>query len=185
MPPCIWTACCPMNFAERPIWTLAADIALARSAALSSSALMVAKYIMLRACSSATTMSEARCCRAWNEPIVTPNCLRVFMYSTVMASASDMVVALEQARSMMYFATMSAEDDNAAERARAMSAAKVQIGRSAKFIGQQAVQMHGGIAMTHEYKVGHLFKRLTMIDGAFGDADLHLRRLGDGGSLFA
>ena len=99
--------------------------------------------------------------------------------------ASDMVVALEQARSMMYFATMSAEDDNAAERARAMSAAKVQIGRSAKFIGQQAVQMHGGIAMTHEYKVGHLFKRLTMIDGAFGDADLHLRRLGDGGSLFA
>ncbi|RBP16465.1 pimeloyl-CoA dehydrogenase small subunit [Roseiarcus fermentans] len=99
--------------------------------------------------------------------------------------ASDMVVALEQARSMMYFATMSAADDDADERAKAISAAKVQIGRSAKFIGQQAVQMHGGIAMTYEYKVGHLFKRLTMIDGAFGDADLHLRRLGDRGSLFA
>ena len=99
--------------------------------------------------------------------------------------ASDMVVALEQARSMMFFATMSAAEDNAAERAKAISAAKVQIGRSAKFIGQQAVQMHGGIAMTFEYKVGHLFKRLTMIDAAFGDADLHVRRLGDRGSLFA
>ncbi len=45
--------------------------------------------------------------------------------------------------------------------------------------------MHGGIAMTYEYKVGHLFKRLTMIDAAYGDADLHVRRLGDRGSLFA
>jgi pimeloyl-CoA dehydrogenase small subunit len=99
--------------------------------------------------------------------------------------ASDMVVALEQARSMMYLATMSAGEEDADERARAISAAKVQIGRSAKFIGQQAVQMHGGIAMTYEYKVGHLFKRLTMIDAAFGDADLHLRRLSERGSLFA
>jgi pimeloyl-CoA dehydrogenase small subunit len=99
--------------------------------------------------------------------------------------ASDMVVALEQARSMMYLATMSAAEEDADERAKAMSAAKVQIGRSAKFIGQQALQMHGGIAMTYEYKVGHLFKRLTMIDAAYGDADLHLRRLGDRGSLFA
>ena len=99
--------------------------------------------------------------------------------------ASDMVVALEQARSMMYLATMSAAGENASERAKATSAAKVQIGRSSKFIGQQAVQMHGGIAMTYEYKLGHLFKRLTMIDAAYGDADLHLRRLGDRGSLFA
>ncbi len=99
--------------------------------------------------------------------------------------ASDMVVALEQARSMMYLAAMMAGDDDAAERARTMSAVKAQIGRSAKFIGQQAVQMHGGIAMTYEYKVGHLFKRLTMIDTAYGDADVHVRRLADRGSLFA
>ncbi len=99
--------------------------------------------------------------------------------------ASDMVVALEQARSMMYLATMSVCEENASERAKAMSAAKVQIGRSAKFIGQQAVQLHGGIAMTYEYKVGHLFKRLTMIDSAYGDADLHVRKLADQGSLFA
>ena len=66
-----------------------------------------------------------------------------------------------------------------------MSAVKAQIGRSAKFIGQQAVQMHGGIAMTYEYKAGHLFKRLTMIDTAYGDADVHVRRLADRSSLFA
>ena len=93
--------------------------------------------------------------------------------------ASDMVVALEQARSMMYFATMMTGEADAGERAKAISAAKAQIGRSAKFIGQQATQLHGGIAMTYEYKLGHLFKRLTMIDMAYGDADYHLRRLGD------
>jgi pimeloyl-CoA dehydrogenase small subunit len=99
--------------------------------------------------------------------------------------ASDMVVALEQARSMMVLAAMAADEADADERAKTMSAVKTQIGRSARFIGQQAVQMHGGIAMTYEYKVGHLFKRLTMIDGAYGDADLHVRRLADRSSLFA
>jgi pimeloyl-CoA dehydrogenase small subunit len=99
--------------------------------------------------------------------------------------ASDMTVALEQARSMMFLAAMMTPEANAAERTKAMSAVKAQIGRSAKFIGQQAVQMHGGIAMTYEYKVGHLFKRLTMIDAAYGDADVHVRRLGERGSLFA
>jgi pimeloyl-CoA dehydrogenase small subunit len=98
--------------------------------------------------------------------------------------ASDMVVALEQARSMMYLAAMSTSEPNAATRAASMSAVKAQIGRSAKFIGQQATQLHGGIAMTYEYKLGHLFKRLTMIDLAYGDADHHLARLGEGDSLF-
>ena len=99
--------------------------------------------------------------------------------------ASDMVVALEQARSMALLATMMTGESDAAERAKATHAAKVQIGRSAKFIGQQATQLHGGIAMTWEYKLGHLFKRLTMIDMAYGDADWHLARLGEGDSLFA
>ncbi len=99
--------------------------------------------------------------------------------------AADMTVALEQARSVMYLATMMGGEDDADERAKAISAAKTQIGRSAKFIGQQAVQMHGGIAMTYEYKVGHLFKRLAMIDAAYGDADVHVRRLAERGSLFA
>ncbi|MEP9352685.1 acyl-CoA dehydrogenase [Xanthobacter sp. KR7-65] len=93
--------------------------------------------------------------------------------------AADMFVALEQARSMALLATMALEEDDARERAAALSAAKVQIGRSGRFIGQQAVQLHGGIGMTMEYKVGHLFKRLTMIDKEFGDAEHHLARLAD------
>jgi pimeloyl-CoA dehydrogenase small subunit len=91
--------------------------------------------------------------------------------------AVDMLIALEQARSMAMFATMMAAEDNAAERRNAISAAKVQIGRSGKFIGQQSIQLHGGIGMTMEYKVGHYFKRATMIDMMFGDADHHLREL--------
>jgi alkylation response protein AidB-like acyl-CoA dehydrogenase len=66
-----------------------------------------------------------------------------------------------------------------------MSAAKVQIGRSARHIGQEAVQMHGGIGMTMEYKGGHYFKRLTMIDMLFGPADHHLRELARLGGLSA
>ena len=91
--------------------------------------------------------------------------------------AVDMLVALEQARSMAMFATMMAAEENAVERRNAVAAAKVQIGRSGKFVGQQAIQLHGGIGMTMEYKVGHYFKRVTMIDASFGDADHHLRAL--------
>lgn len=97
--------------------------------------------------------------------------------------AVDMLVATEQARSMAALAAMMCTEPNAVERRKAVSAAKVQIGRSAKFVGQQAVQLHGGIAMTQEYKAGHYFKRLTMIDTFLGDADHHLELLADAGSL--
>jgi pimeloyl-CoA dehydrogenase small subunit len=91
--------------------------------------------------------------------------------------AVDMLIALEQARSMAMYATMMSGEDDAVERRNALSAAKVQIGRSARLVGQQAIQLHGGIGMTMEYKVGHYFKRTTMIDTMFGDADHHLREL--------
>jgi len=88
--------------------------------------------------------------------------------------AGEMLIALEQARSMAMLATMMSDDENAAERRKSISAAKVQIGRSAKIVGEGAIQLHGGIGMTMEYKVGHYFKRVTMIDKTFGDADHHL-----------
>src|SRR5215469_621167 len=91
--------------------------------------------------------------------------------------AVEMLIALEQARSMAMFGTMMAAEEDAMERRNALSAAKVQIGRSSRLIGQQAIQLHGGIGMTMEYKVGHYFKRTTMIDTMFGDADHHLREL--------
>jgi alkylation response protein AidB-like acyl-CoA dehydrogenase len=78
---------------------------------------------------------------------------------------------------------MMAAEADAAERAKAIAAAKVQIGRSGRLVGQQATQLHGGIGMTIEYKGGHYFKRLAMIDLLFGDADHHLRRLAAAGGL--
>ncbi len=88
----------------------------------------------------------------------------------------DMQIAFEQAKSMALLAAMMASNPDHAARRRAVSAAKVQIDRSGRFIGQQAIQLHGGIAMTDEYKAGHYFKRLTMIGATFGDADHHLGR---------
>jgi pimeloyl-CoA dehydrogenase small subunit len=97
--------------------------------------------------------------------------------------AADMFVALEQARSMSMFATMANDFDDAKERATAIAAAKVQIGKSAKFVGQQSIQLHGGIGMTMEAKIGHYFKRLSMIETTFGDTDYHQRRVAEAGSL--
>ena len=104
-------------------------------------------------------------------------------FQTLQHRAADMFVALEQARSMSMFATMAADFDSAKERATAVAAAKVQIGKSGKFIGQQSIQLHGGIGMTQEAKIGHYFKRLTMIENTFGDTDYHLRRVTDAGGL--
>jgi pimeloyl-CoA dehydrogenase small subunit len=104
-------------------------------------------------------------------------------FQVLQHKAVDMFTALEQARSMAYYATMMAAEANAKERRRAIAAAKVQIGRSARFLGETAIQLHGGIGMTMEYKAGHYFKRLIMIDMAFGDADHHLRALAKAGGL--
>jgi pimeloyl-CoA dehydrogenase small subunit len=104
-------------------------------------------------------------------------------FQTLQHRAADMFVAVEQARSMSMFATMAADFDNARERATAVAAAKVQIGKSLKFVGQQSIQLHGGIGMTQEAKIGHYFKRLTMIENTFGDTDYHLRRVTDAGGL--
>ncbi len=98
--------------------------------------------------------------------------------------AVDMLTASEQARSMAMFATVMAGEADPIERRRAVSAAKVQIGRSGRQVGQEAIQLHGGIGMTMEYVVGHHFKRMTMIDQTFGDADHHLAELARLGGLF-
>ena len=99
--------------------------------------------------------------------------------------AAEMLVALEQARSMAMLATMMAAEENGRERRQAISAAKVQIGRSARIVGHGAIQIHGGIGMTMEAKVGHYFKRVTTIDTIFGDADYHLGLLAESGGLVA
>ena len=97
--------------------------------------------------------------------------------------AVDILVSLEQARSMVYYATMMVNDPEPAERSKAVSAATVQIRRSGKFIGQQVVQLHGGIGMTLEYKIGHYFKRLTAMESLLGDTDHHLAAVARAGGL--
>jgi pimeloyl-CoA dehydrogenase small subunit len=104
-------------------------------------------------------------------------------FQSLQHRAADMFVAVEQARSMSMFATMAAEFDDPKERAKAVAAAKVQIGKSGKFVGQQSIQLHGGIGMTQEAKIGHYFKRLTMIENTFGDTDYHMRRVSEAGGL--
>jgi len=87
----------------------------------------------------------------------------------------DMFMQYEQSLSMAYMATLRLGGPEA-ERKRAVSAAKVQIGKAGRFVGQNAVQIHGGMGMTEELNVGHYLKRLAMLDTLYGNVDHHLQR---------
>ena len=87
----------------------------------------------------------------------------------------DMFIQLEQSISMTYMADIRLSEP-AVERAKGVSGAKVQIGKACKFVGQNAIQIHGGMGMTDEMAIGHYFKRATMIESAFGSTDHHLAR---------
>jgi len=89
---------------------------------------------------------------------------------------ADMLLHLEQARSMSYLAAMHCTSEDKAARQRSLSAAKVTIGQACRFIAQNAVQLHGGMGMTDELILSHWFKRLTAIEMSFGDTDMHLQR---------
>jgi pimeloyl-CoA dehydrogenase small subunit len=91
--------------------------------------------------------------------------------------ATEMFVALEQGRSMAMLAAMTIDEPDAAERARNISMVKAGIGQAARFVSQNAVQLHGGIGMTEEYAVGHYFRRVMVIEHIFGDTAHHLSRL--------
>ncbi len=87
----------------------------------------------------------------------------------------DMYMEVEQAVAAQYLAILKL-DAEPHERARAVSAAKATIARAARFVGQNAVQLHGAMGMTEELAVGHYFKRLTVIESEFGTRDRHLNR---------
>lgn len=87
----------------------------------------------------------------------------------------DMYMEVEQAAAATCLAVLHLEDDDAT-RARAVSAAKATVGRAARFVGQQAVQLHGGMGMTEELAIGHYFKRLTALQFEFGSTDSHIDR---------
>ena len=102
--------------------------------------------------------------------------------------AADMKMQLELARSMSYYASLKLNAP-AEERRRAMARAKVQLGNSMRFVGQQSVQLHGGIGVTDEYIGSHYFKKLTQLEMSFGDTMHHLgevsARMQDTAGVFA
>ncbi len=101
---------------------------------------------------------------------------------------ADVKMQLELARSMSYFATLKLGEPAPARR-RALAQAKVQIGQSMRFVGQQCIQLHGGIGVTDEYAASHYFKRLTVIEMTFGDTMFQLgevsKRMQDTAGVFA
>ena len=87
----------------------------------------------------------------------------------------DMFMEYEQCKSLLYMATMKHEE-GAPDAKKAISGLKYQVGKAGKFIGQQAVQLHGGMGVTDELNVGHYFKRLTTVGTIFGNTDYHLKK---------
>lgn len=92
--------------------------------------------------------------------------------------AADMAIAIEQARSTALLAAARIDDPDRRERRRAISAAKVMCGQSGRYVGEQAVQLHGGMGMTDALDVGWYFKRLVCLDLTYGDAEHHLELYG-------
>jgi alkylation response protein AidB-like acyl-CoA dehydrogenase len=89
---------------------------------------------------------------------------------------AEMFMQMEQARSMATLAAVKVASADAGERRRTVSAAKARVGQAMKYIGQQAVQLHGGMGVTNELPAAHYFKRLSMIELTLGDTDHHLAR---------
>ena len=87
----------------------------------------------------------------------------------------DMFMEYEQCKSLLYMATVK-NVENAEDAKKSISGLKYQVGKAARFIGQQAVQLHGGMGVTEELNVGHFFKRLTTITTIFGNTDYHLNK---------
>ena len=92
---------------------------------------------------------------------------------------ADMFIQAQQGRSMAIVAAAHADSDDRETRRKAISQAKLLIGQGARFVGQQGVQLHGGMGVTDEMWAAHLFKRLTLLNLLFGDADHHLAQVSD------
>ena len=88
----------------------------------------------------------------------------------------DMFMEHEQAKSLLYMAAIRMSEDDELAAIKAISALKVQVGKGGRFVGQNAIQLHGGMGMTDELNVGHYFKRITAVETLFGNVDFHLKK---------
>ena len=107
----------------------------------------------------------------------------IAVFQALQHRAANMYVSLEQARSMALLARLALDADDVAERRKMVRAAKLQVDLAARHVGQEAVQLHGGIGMTMEYPVGHYLKRTTVIAKTFADTDLLTELIGAAGGL--
>jgi len=116
----------------------------------------------------AATVDYAKTRKQFGVPIGT--------FQALQHDLADMLIHVEQARSMSYLAAMRARHPDPAVRGVEVSAAKVVVGRACRHVAQAAVQLHGGMGMTDELAISHYFRRLTAIDLSLGDTDHHLER---------
>lgn len=117
---------------------------------------------------NATTLDYTKSRKQFGQPIA--------RFQVLQHRMADMFLHTEQASSMSYLAAIKCIEEDAGERRRCLSAAKVIIGQAGRFVGQEAVQLHGGMGMTDELMVSHYFKRLTAIDLTLGDKDFHTQQ---------
>jgi alkylation response protein AidB-like acyl-CoA dehydrogenase len=143
-------------------------LALIEDAADYATALLCAEAVGAIRFANETTLEYLKTRRQFGVPIGSFQALQHRMV--------DMVISYEQARSMACLACVKVDSAGAAERRRAVSAAKIKVADACRHVSQEAVQLHGGMGMTEELKISHTFRRLTMIGQTFGDAEHHLER---------
>jgi alkylation response protein AidB-like acyl-CoA dehydrogenase len=158
-----------IKFSGEPAQFLSGDLGFIEELTDFATALVCAEAVGAMKFACDTTLEYLKTRKQFGVPIGTFQALQHRMV--------DMFIAQEQARSMACLACSKVDQSNyAKERARGISAAKIKIADAARHIGQEAVQLHGGMGMSEELKVSHTFRRLTVIAGQFGDAAHHLAR---------
>jgi alkylation response protein AidB-like acyl-CoA dehydrogenase len=120
---------------------------------------------------NAATLDHLKTRRQFGQPIG--------RFQVLQHRMADMFLFATQARSMSFLATGRCQERDPVQRRRALSAAKAFVGKAARFVGQQAVQLHGGMGMSAELSVSHYFKRLTLINASWGDVDHHVGIVGN------
>lgn len=131
-------------------------------------ALLCAEALGLMEVTNAATLEYLKTRQQFGVPIGT--------FQVLQHRMADMYMHFEQARSITLLAIDSLDHADAADRRYRVSAAKVRVGQAMKFIGQQSIQLHGGMGMTNEMPVSHYFKRMTAVELALGDTNYHLSR---------
>lgn len=147
---------------ESVIGTLDAAMPLIEAVADRAMAALCAEAVGIMDALHAATVEYLKTRQQFGQPIG--------RFQALQHRAVDMLIHLEQARSMALLAASRIDSQNVPERRKAIAAAKEMIGRAGRYVGQQAIQLHGGMGMTDELNVSHYFKRLTAIDVLFGNA---------------